>query len=138
MPFGKGWNRWALPQHAMDVESMKLTMVRNSWSLPMFKELFMPGKLADMDYNDIMASKNRHILEEVLIDKAFFLYTMRRCAPNLRATKPDLMAMYGDLMLDKDIAALLKKCNMTPSSRLAEFFVTKIMLLTFAVRQMSK
>ena len=138
MPFGKGWNRWALPQDAMDVESMKLTMVRNSWSLPVFKELFMPGKLADMDYNDIMASKNRHTLEEVLIDKALFLYTMRRCAPNLRATKPDLMAMYGDLMLDTDIAALLKKCNMTPSSRLAEFFVTKIMLLTFAVRHMSK
>ena len=92
MPFAKGWNKWALSQDTMDAESMKLTMVRNSWSLPMFRELFLPGKLADMDYNDVMASKNRHGLEETIIDKALFLYTFMRCASNLRATKPDLLA----------------------------------------------
>ena len=57
MPFQKGWNKLALPQDAMDAESMKLTMVHNNWSLPVFKELMLPGRLADMDYNDIMISK---------------------------------------------------------------------------------
>ena len=138
MPFPKGWNKWALPQDTMDAESMKLTMVHNSWSLPVFKELMLPGRLADMDYNDIMASENRSALQETLIVKALFLHTMMRCAPNLRATKPDLLGMYNDIMHDRDIIALLKKCNLTPSSRLAEFFVTKTMLLTYATRQVSK
>ena len=61
MPFPKGWNKWALPQDTMDAESTKLAMVSNSLSLLVFRELFLPGELADMDYNDIMASKSRSV-----------------------------------------------------------------------------
>ena len=138
MPFPKGWNRWCIPQDAMDTESMKLTIVHNSWSLPMFRELMLPGKIAEMDYNDIMAAKNKAPLQETLIVKALFLYLMMRCAPSMRAKKGDLVDMYNDIMRDKDIVALLTKCNMTPSSRLAEFFGVKTMLLTFAMRQLHK
>ena len=58
MPFNNGWNRWALSQDALDKGTMKFTMVYNSWSLPMFKDLFLEGNLADMDYNDAMAKRN--------------------------------------------------------------------------------
>ena len=54
-------------------------------------------------------------LHETLIDKALFLFILHECAPRMRASKSDLMMLFGDLMLDKNIAALLKKCNMTPS-----------------------
>ena len=138
MPFAKGFNRWALPQDMLDTETMKLTMVHNSWSLPVFKELFFVGKLADMDFNDAMSRKNMAALHETIIDKALFLFIMLRCAPQLRVVKPDLMKLFGDLMLDKNIAALLNKCNMTPSSRLAEYLASKVMLLAFCVRQTSR
>ena len=84
MPFNKGWNRWSLPQDMLDKGTMKLTMVYNSWSLPMFKELFFVGKLADMDFNDAMSRKNMAALHETIIDKALFLYIMVGCAPQLR------------------------------------------------------
>ena len=113
MPFRKGWNRWSLPQDTVDADSMKLTMVHNSWSLPMFQELMIPGSLADMDYNDIMISKNRSALQETLIVKALFMYTMMHCAPNLRATKPDLLGMYNDIMHDRHRCPL-KKCSLSP------------------------
>ena len=64
-----------------------------------------------------MASKNRSALQDTLIVKALFMYTMMHCAPNLRATKPDLLGMYNDIMHDRDIVALLKKCNMTPQRK---------------------
>ena len=135
MPFNKGWNRWALPQDAPDKDTMKLTMVYNSWSLPMFKDLFLEGNLADMDYNDAMATRNMKHLHETLIDKALLLFILHECAPRLRATKPDLMHVFSDLMLDKNIVALLNACNMTPSQRLADYLTNKIMLLMFCVRQ---
>ena len=135
MPFNKGWNRWALPKDALDKDTMKLTMVYNSWSLPMFKDLFLEGNLADMDYNDAMATRNMKPLHETLIDKALFLFILHECAPCMRASKSDLMMLFGDLMLDKNIAALLKKCNMTPSQRLADYLTNKVMLLIFCMRQ---
>ena len=72
MPFAKGFNRWALPQDMLDTETMKLTMVHNSWSLPVFKELFFVGKLADMDFNDAMSRKNMAALHEPIIHEALF------------------------------------------------------------------
>ena len=138
MPFNKGWNRWALPKDALDKDTMKFTMVYNSWSLPTFKDLFLEGNLADMDYNDAMAKKNMQPLHETLTDKALFLFILHECAPCMRASKSDLMMLFGDLMLDKNIAALLKKCNMTPSQRLADYFSSKVMLLTFCARQLPR
>ena len=119
MPFAKGFNRWALPQDMLDTETMKLTMVHNSWSLPVFKELLFVGKLADMDLNDAMSRKNMAALHETIIDEALFLFIMLRCAPQLRVVKPDLMKLFGDLMLDKNIAALLKKGQHDPVASLS-------------------
>ena len=133
-----GFNRWALPQVTLDTDTMKLTMVHNSWSLPVFKELLSVGKLADMDFNDAMSRMNMAALHETSIGKALLLFIMIRCAPQLRVAKPDLMKLFGDLMLDKNIAALLDKCNMTLSSILAEYFATKVMLLAFCMRQTSR
>ena len=122
----------------LDTETMKLTMVHNSWSLPLLKELLFVGKLADMDFNDAMSRKDMAALHETIIDKALFLLIMIRRAPQLRVAKPDIMKLFGDLMLGKNIFALLNKCNMTPSSILAEYLATKVMMLAFCMRQTSR
>ena len=133
-----GFNRWALPQDMLDTETMKLTMVHNNWSLPVFMDVLFVGKLADMDLNDAMSSKSMAALHETTIVQALLLFMMLRRAPQLRVAKPDIMKLFGDLMLDKNIAAILNKCNMTPSSRLAEYFATKVMLLAICMRQTSR
>ena len=70
-----------------------------------------------------------------MIDKALFLFIMHEFAPRMRASKSDLMMLFGDLMFDKNIAALLKRCNMTPSQRLADYLTNKVIMLIVCMRQ---
>ena len=94
MPFSKGQNRYSLSWDGVDIESMASTMVKNCDNIAMFKDMFLPGGLDNMDYNDIMSHKFMLTVQSILMGKITFLVVLHEYAPTMRPTKTDILKVF--------------------------------------------
>ena len=101
MVYTKGQNRDSLAWDAIPTDAMVSTMNANCVDPPMFKEIVLPLGMENLDYNDIMHSRCKKVLHDLIINKVKFLYIVHHYAPNMRPTKCDLKRVFMNIMCMK-------------------------------------
>ena len=133
MVFLKCQNRHSLVSwDTIDVDDMTATMTDACKDLATFKDMILPMGMDAMDYNDIMHSRSKDLLHDLIVTKVMFLYIVFHFAETMRPTKNCIEAVFMKVCAKK--SWLMRKCNLHVTDTTADWMATKAMLLLYAFR----